>query len=211
MIGQNGSFTTGQNGDFTSAGCPATPSATTLCVPNGLALDTAGNLYVVDAGYNRVLEFSSPASTPTLVKVFGQPNATTLNACSSADPTAICAPDGGIAFDASGRLYVDGAHAGAGIGIYNTPATESSPDVVVPARAFGIAITSKGGMFISQGQNFADGSSTIRRILAAVHQRIGSIGDFWAEFYHGHRSRDVLFLRTRARLQADSLYRRQRK
>ena len=165
VIGQNGSFTAGQNGDFTSAGCPATPSATTLCVPNGLALDDAGNLYVVDAGYNRVLKFSSPASTPTLVKVFGQPNATTLNACPSADPTAICAPDGGIAFDASGRLYVDGAHAGAGIGIYNTPATESSPDVVVPARAFAIAITSKGGMFISQGQNFADGSSSILEYL----------------------------------------------
>jgi sugar lactone lactonase YvrE len=161
VIGQNGSFTASQNGDFTSAGCPATPSATTLCVPNGLALDHADNLYVVDAGYNRVLEFSSPASAPTLVKVFGQPNATTLNACSSADPTAICAPNGGIAFDASGKMYVDGAHAGAGIGIYNTPATESSPDVVVPSRAFAIAITSKGGMFISQGQNFADGSSSV--------------------------------------------------
>ena len=127
VIGQNGSFTAGQHGDFTSAGCPATPSAVTLCVPNGLALDGAGNLYVVDAGYNRVLEFSSPASTPTLVKVFGQPDAVTFDSCADAGAAAICAPDGGIAFDASGTMYVDGAGAGAGIGIYHTPASESSP------------------------------------------------------------------------------------
>src|SRR5208283_3312452 len=66
VIGQNGSFTIGQDGNFTAAGCPATPSAATLCVPNGLALDTVGNLYIVDAGYNRVLEFSTPSTAPTL-------------------------------------------------------------------------------------------------------------------------------------------------
>ena len=161
IIGQNGSFTSGQDGDFTSAGCPATPSATTLCVPNGLALDAAGNLYIVDAGYNRVLEFSTPAVDPTLVKVFGQPNATTLDTCSMSDPTAICAADGGIALDGSGHLYIDGAHAGTGIGIYNSPATENSPDVVIPARAFGIAVSSAGNMFLSQGNTFAGGSSTL--------------------------------------------------
>jgi sugar lactone lactonase YvrE len=161
VIGQNGSFTTGQNGNFTAAACPATPSATTLCAPNGLALAPSGDLYIVDAGYNRVLEFSDPASAPSLVKVFGQPNATTRNTCSSGDTTAICASNGGIAFDASGKMYVDGAGAGTGIGIYNTPATESSPDVVIPARAFGIAFDSKGGMFISQGASFPDDSSSI--------------------------------------------------
>ena len=160
VIGQNGSFTTGQNGNFTAAACPATPSATTLCAPNGLAFAPSGNLYVVDAGYNRVLEFSNPAGTPSLVKVFGQPDATTRNTCSSGDPTAICASNGGIAFDASGKMYVDGAGAGSGIGIYNTPATESSPDIVMPARAFGIAFDSKGGMFISQGASFPDDSSS---------------------------------------------------
>jgi sugar lactone lactonase YvrE len=161
VIGQNGSFTTGQNGTFTAAACPATPSATTLCAPNGLAFAPSGDLYIVDAGYNRVLEFSNPASTPTLVKVFGQPDAVTRHTCSGADPTAICASNGGIAFDASGKMYVDGAAAGTGIGIYNTPATESSPDVVIPARAFGIAFISNGGMFISQGAAFPDDSSSI--------------------------------------------------
>ncbi len=161
VIGQNGSSTTGQNGVFTSAGCAPTPSATTVCVPNGLALDASDNLYIVDAGYNRVLEFSTPTTTPTLVKVFGQPSATTFNACSKSDPTAICTPNGGIAFDASGHLYIDGAGAGTGIGIYNSPATESSPDVVLPARAFGIAISSFGDMFLSQGDTFAAGSSTL--------------------------------------------------
>ena len=152
-----------------------------LCVPNGLALDTSGNLYVVDAGYNRVLEFSTPSSSPTLVKVFGQPDATTLNACSSADPTAICAPDGGIALDASGKLYVDGAGAGTGIGIYNSPATESSPDVVLPARAFGIALTSLGSMFISQGNAFAAGSSTLVEYSPPFTNAVGSVGSFWTQ------------------------------
>jgi sugar lactone lactonase YvrE len=159
VIGQNGSFTTGQDGDFTAAGCASTPSATTLCVPNGLALDAVGDLYVVDAGYNRVLEFSTPSTSPTLVKVFGQPNATTLNPCSGS--TSICAPNGGIAVDASGHLYVDGAGAGTGIGIYNSPSSESAPDVVIPARAYGIAPASSGNIFISQGSSFADGSSTL--------------------------------------------------
>ena len=58
-------------------------------------------------------------------------------------------------------MYVDGAGAGTGIGIYDTPATESSPDVVIPARAFGIAFISNGGMFISQGASFPDDSSSI--------------------------------------------------
>jgi hypothetical protein len=159
VIGQNGSFTTGQNGDFTAAGCSPTPSATTLCVHNGLALDTVGDLYVVDAGYNRVLEFSTPSTRPTLVKVFGQPNATTLNPCSGS--TSICTPNGGIALDASGRLFVDGAGGGTGIGIYNSPASETAPDVVIPARAFGIALASSGNMFVSQGSSFAGGSSTL--------------------------------------------------
>ena len=197
VIGQNGSFTTGQDGDFTSAGCPTTPSATILCVPNGLALDTSGNLYVVDAGYDRVLEFSTPSSSPTLVKVFGQPDATTLNACSSADPTAICAPDGGIAVDASGKLYVDGAGAGTGIGIYNSPATESSPDVVLPARAFGIALTSLGSMFISQGNAFAAGSSTLVEYSPPfTNESVPSVS-FWTQFHPAADSAADLFIWTR--------------
>lgn len=156
VIGQNGSFTTG----YTSAACPAQPSATTLCGPNGLALDASGDLYIVDAGWNRVLEFTSPTTSPSLVKVFGQPDATTFHACSMSDPTAICSPNGGIGFDVSGRMYVDGAGAGTGIGIYNSPAVESSPDAVMPARAFAIAF-SLGNMFLSQGDSFQAGSSTL--------------------------------------------------
>ncbi len=82
IIGQNGSFTAGT----TSAACATTPSAGTLCAPNGLSLDHSGNLYIVDAGFNRVLKFTSPAASPNLAQVLGQPDAMTLNTCSMSVP-----------------------------------------------------------------------------------------------------------------------------
>jgi sugar lactone lactonase YvrE len=53
--------------------CPAVPGATTLCRPTRLAVDPAGNLYVLDAFNFRVLEFNRPFATDTVAdRVFGQ-------------------------------------------------------------------------------------------------------------------------------------------
>jgi uncharacterized protein (TIGR03437 family) len=41
-------------------GDPNHPSATTLCVPTGLVVDSSGNLYVADTGNGRVLRFPAP-------------------------------------------------------------------------------------------------------------------------------------------------------
>jgi DNA-binding beta-propeller fold protein YncE len=58
------------------ATCPA-PSAATFCRPERLAVDPAGNLYVVDALNHRVLEFDNPFTTDrTADRVFGQPGFT---------------------------------------------------------------------------------------------------------------------------------------
>ena len=45
-----------------SIGCNSagSPSAASLCLPVGLTLDSSGNLYVADAGNNRVLAFAAP-------------------------------------------------------------------------------------------------------------------------------------------------------
>jgi sugar lactone lactonase YvrE len=82
-------------------------SANSLLLPNGLALDGSGNLYVADVGDSRVLEYDTPLSSGTTAdRVFGQPGFTAratnnggLNANGLANPA-------GLALDAAGNLYV---------------------------------------------------------------------------------------------------------
>jgi uncharacterized protein (TIGR03437 family) len=88
------------------------PSATSLNLPSGLALDAAGNLFVADSGNGRVLRFpapfAQPAGRPTANLVIGQSSFTTQ----IKDPTAttMSAPLG-VAVTNDGSLYVsDIAH-----------------------------------------------------------------------------------------------------
>ncbi|HEX8703602.1 MAG TPA: PKD domain-containing protein [Myxococcaceae bacterium] len=79
----------------------------TLCVPRGLAVDSAGNLYVADANNHRVLVFDTPFTSDAVAdQVWGQPNftGTTCNN-GGAGPAALCNP-WGVALDAAGNLYV---------------------------------------------------------------------------------------------------------
>lgn len=68
VSGQNASIVIGQP-NFSSGGCNFNGvSPQSLCTPTGIAVDSAGNLYVADFSNNRVLEFNSPFAT-------GQPTA----------------------------------------------------------------------------------------------------------------------------------------
>jgi sugar lactone lactonase YvrE len=88
----------GMPDDFTSAGCPDGIAlgdllgigADSICMPAGIALDAGANLYVADAGNNRVLKFSrpvpTPSSTPTLTPT------PTLTATPTITPTPTLTP-----------------------------------------------------------------------------------------------------------------------
>jgi sugar lactone lactonase YvrE len=94
--------------DFESAGCDTNgTTASTLCSPRGVAVDTLGNLYVADSSNNRVLEYNTPFTLGgTADKVFGQTNFTNTGCDSPAvSASTICTPTG-VALDSAGDLYI---------------------------------------------------------------------------------------------------------
>lgn len=117
-IGQPDLFTTFPAGPRAMAAQASTYS-TGLSRPSGLAVDKSGNLYVADAGNNRVLRYPSPFTQPGQFPVpdlfIGQPN---LAGCSpnypSGQPGAqgLLLSDGAnflvsnLAFDSFGNLWV---------------------------------------------------------------------------------------------------------
>jgi secreted PhoX family phosphatase len=105
VLGQN-VFTNGtQNFDANPPGTTTNTTADSMYRPSGLALDSAGNLYVSDTENCRILQFSPPF-TNVMGKnanfALGQPNLTT-NTCNGANviPSPI-----GLAFDKNGNLWV---------------------------------------------------------------------------------------------------------
>src|SRR5581483_6459767 len=76
-------------------------SATSLCGPAGLAVDSAGNLYVADDNNSRVVMYPSGSTTAT--RVYGQPNFTSNGPGGGA--TGLANPID-VVVDRSGNLYV---------------------------------------------------------------------------------------------------------
>jgi sugar lactone lactonase YvrE len=88
---------------FTSLASATT--ATGLSVPNGLAFDHSGDLWVVDSSNNRVLEYKAPFSTGEAASlVIGQASFT-VNDYTITNATSLNSPYG-LAFDPSGNLWV---------------------------------------------------------------------------------------------------------
>jgi sugar lactone lactonase YvrE len=83
-------------------------SGATLCFPMGIAVDGGGNLYIVDGGNNRVLEYNDPFTTNTQPdRVFGQNGSFTATLCNNGGLSAasLCGP-GGVAVDHAGNVYI---------------------------------------------------------------------------------------------------------
>lgn len=99
--GMSASLVIGQP-DFVTGTSSVTRSG--LSGPLGLALDGNGNLWVVDDGNSRVLQFKPPFATGmSASQVIGQPDFTTSTAATTASGLGF---PGFIAFDAAGNLWV---------------------------------------------------------------------------------------------------------
>ncbi|MDE1861603.1 MAG: NHL repeat-containing protein [Thaumarchaeota archaeon] len=109
---QSFAFTSGQNATlvighthFSSGGTiHGNPSPNTLYIPEGIAFDHEGNLWVVDTGFNRILEFHQPFKNGEAASmVIGQGNFTSTGP--SLSPTGLDQPYG-MVFDNSGNMWV---------------------------------------------------------------------------------------------------------
>ncbi|HTK07122.1 MAG TPA: NHL repeat-containing protein [Ktedonobacteraceae bacterium] len=100
----------GQGGSFTSnAANNGGVTATSLNAPQGVAVDSSGNLYIADNGNNRVLYYA--AGSTTAIRVYGQGGSFTSNVANNGGVTAtsLNAPQG-VIVDSGGNLYIADAN-----------------------------------------------------------------------------------------------------
>jgi sugar lactone lactonase YvrE len=83
------------------------PTPTNLCSPNGMSFDAQGNLWLADADFNRILEFTPPFSTGMAATLeLGQPGpAFNLDYTPIASAISLAAPFD-LKFDSNGNLWV---------------------------------------------------------------------------------------------------------
>lgn len=98
----------GQSGFFNRSDC--TTSATGLCYPAAVALDSSDNLYIADSENSRILKFSESSNPPSNFGanlVLGQMSTTSSGSCNqeaAISAQSLCGA-GGLALDASGDLF----------------------------------------------------------------------------------------------------------
>lgn len=100
--GMNASTVLGQ-ANFTASTSGTT--ATTMNQPANVAFDSNGDIFVLDYGNSRVLEFKPPFTNGMAASVvLGQANMTSSTCATTA--AGLCSPWQGIAMDANGNLWV---------------------------------------------------------------------------------------------------------
>ena len=163
--GQPANLVFGQLGNFTTRFCNnGGRSADTLCTPQGLTVDSAGNLYVADRGNSRVLVYLTPFTATAVAGsgdttadfVFGQTNfndgGCSNPTLSAASASSLCDPIG-VGVDSAGNVYVADM-ANNRVLEYNAPLTIGTPVVFVADRVFGQSdFSSRAARFGAAGLN----------------------------------------------------------
>jgi len=140
-------------GDTYGNGCPATSLTSGSAVfanPTGLAMDSAGNLFVADTGNNEIREINGGTYNVTAIAGTGQAGASGNGG--TATGAQLNAPTG-VAVDAADNVYI--ADTGNSVirvvnasGIINSTAgTLSAPGTgTLPGSAFAVQLSSPGGV-----------------------------------------------------------------
>jgi hypothetical protein len=138
VYGQAGSFSSGtaNNGGI---------SSNSLSAPTGLTLDSNGNLYVSDAGNNRVLYY--PAGSTTATRVYGQAgsfSSGTANYPSGTPSTTSLLTPYGLDLDSSGNLYI--SDSGNSRVLYYVAGSTTATRVYGQGVSFTIGTANNGGV-----------------------------------------------------------------
>ena len=155
---------------------PGPATASKLNGPNGVAIDTAGNLYIADSG-NALVERVTPSGVLSVVAGTGTAGAPTPGAATSSklnDPS-------GIALDTSGNLYIADADAHviekvsptgvlsiyAGTGSYGAPTAGAATSSTL-CYPTGVAIDGWGNLFIADADAHVIEKVTPSGVLSVV-------------------------------------------
>jgi hypothetical protein len=181
VYGQNGDFTTNVSNFGSGPGHPTTAGG--LSAPEGVALDSQGNLYVADRGGNRVLVY--PPNSTTAARSYGQGGSLTSNSINNGQGPLVATADGlqapfSVALDQNDNLYIaDGGNhrvvfypkdATTATRVYGQP-NFTTNSVVAPPTAdtlnapWGVAVDRDGNLYVADRGNsrvlfYVSGSTT---------------------------------------------------